>query len=55
MKTVLDLIREYDELNEAKSRHHGNLSLADEQRWEELKAIYDLLIFHSGALTGWCR
>ncbi len=48
MKTVLDLIRKYDELNEAKSRQHGNLSLADEERWEELKAIYELLVFHSG-------
>ena len=48
MKTVLDLIRKYDELNEAKTREQDNFSLADEERWEELKAMYDLLVFHSG-------
>ena len=48
MKTVLDLIRKFDELNASKTREQDKFSLADEKRWEELKAMYDLLVFHSG-------
>lgn len=48
MKTVLDLIHKFDELNAAKTREQDNFSLANEERWEELKAMYDLLVFHSG-------
>ena len=48
MKTVLDLIRKFDELNASKTREQDKFSLADEERWEELKAMYDLLVFHSG-------
>lgn len=46
MKTVLDLIRRFDALNEAKI--DGTLSPEDEERWEELKLVYDLLMVHSG-------
>jgi hypothetical protein len=47
VKTVLDLLKKYDDLNETKIRD-GKLSAADEERWEELKVVYDLLMFHSG-------
>jgi len=46
MKTVLDLIRKYDELNKRKTQ--DALAPADQERWEELKVVYDLLMFHSG-------
>lgn len=46
MKTVLDLIRKYDELTEMKGRE--TLPPEDEEHWEELKVVYDLLMFHSG-------
>lgn len=46
MKTVLDLLRKYDALNEAKI-DGTTLSAEDEERWEELKVVYDLLMFHS--------
>ncbi|HSF16886.1 MAG TPA: PilZ domain-containing protein [Vicinamibacteria bacterium] len=48
MKTVLDLIRKYDELNAARNRKDPGLSPGDEERWEELKVVYDLIMFHSG-------
>lgn len=47
MKTVLDLLKKYDELNEAKI-DGASLPPEDEERWEELKVVYDLLMFHSG-------
>lgn len=47
MKTVLDLLKKYDDLNEAKI-DRGKLSAEEEERWEELKVVYDLLMFHSG-------
>ena len=40
MKTVLDLLKKYDDLNETKIRD-GKLSTDDEERWEELKVVYD--------------
>lgn len=48
MKTVLDLLKKYDDLNEAKIQCGGKLAPKDEERWEELKVVYDLLMFHSG-------
>ena len=48
MKTVLDLLKKYDDLNEAKIRADGKLPPEEEERWEELKVVYDLLMFHSG-------
>lgn len=48
MKTVLDLLKKYDDLNEAKIAGDGKLSPEEEERWEELKVVYDLLMFHSG-------
>ena len=48
MKTVLELLKKYDDLNEAKIRGGGKLAPEDEERWEELKVVYDLLMFHSG-------
>jgi hypothetical protein len=48
MKTVLDLIGEFAELNEAKVAHRGRLPLEAEKLWEELKAFYDLLMSRAG-------
>jgi Tfp pilus assembly protein PilZ len=47
VKTVLDLLKKYDQLNEAKI-DRGKLSPEEEERWEELKVVYELLMFHSG-------
>ncbi len=47
VKTVLDLLKKYNDLNEAKI-DQGKLSPEEEERWEELKVVYDLLMFHSG-------
>ena len=47
MKTVLDLLKKYDDLNESKIRDGGELPPEDEDRWQELKVVYDLLMFHS--------
>lgn len=48
MKTVLDLIGEFAELNDAKVAHGGQLPRQAEERWAELKAFYDLLMSRSG-------
>lgn len=47
VKTVLDLLQKYGDLNDAKIRGGGKLLPEDEERWEELKVVYDLLMFHS--------
>ncbi len=48
MNTVLDLIREFGALNDAKVRRGGSLAESDEKRWEELKSFYDLLMSQTG-------
>ncbi len=48
MKTVLDLIGEFAVLNDAKVMWGGTLPRDAEQRWEELKDFYDLLMSKSG-------
>ena len=48
MKTILDLLAKYGELNDAKNLAGGALSPVEEERWEELKVVYDLIVFHSG-------
>lgn len=48
MKTVLDLIAEFANLNDAKVTCGGKLPAEDERRWEELKGFYDLLMSHPG-------
>jgi Tfp pilus assembly protein PilZ len=48
MRTVLDLIREYGALNDAKGRRGGSLPSSDEKRLEELKTFYDLLMSQAG-------
>ena len=48
MKTVLDLIGEFAVLNDAKVMWGGRLPDEAEQRWEELKDFYDLLMSKSG-------
>lgn len=44
MKTVLDLIGEFAILNDAKVSWGGRLPPGAEERWEELKNFYDLLM-----------
>ena len=48
MSTVLDLIREFGALNDAKLRRGGTLAESDEKRWGELKSFYDLLMSQTG-------
>ncbi len=48
MRTVLDLIREFGALNDAKVRRGGSLPSSDEKRLEELKTFYDLLMSQAG-------
>ena len=48
MKTVLDLLREFGALNDAKIHCGGSLSPEDESRWAELKVFYDLLMSQKG-------
>ena len=48
MDTVLDLIREFGALNDAKVRRGGTLAEPDEKRWTELKRFYDLLMSQTG-------
>jgi uncharacterized protein (TIGR02266 family) len=48
MKTVLDLIGEFATLNDAKVRCGGTLPPGSEQRWEELRSFYDLLMGKNG-------
>lgn len=52
MNTVLELIREFSALNDAKVRRGGILAEADEKRWEELKSFYDILMSQSGFSLG---
>lgn len=51
MRTVLDLLREFTALNDAKVRRGGSLPPSDEKRLHELKAFYDLLMSQSGLPT----
>lgn len=51
MRTVLDLIREFGALNDAKVRRGGTLAAPDEERWQELKKFYDLLMSQKGLLV----
>jgi uncharacterized protein (TIGR02266 family) len=44
MKSELDLVREFSELNEAKIDSWGSLPLAAEKRFRELKAYFDDLM-----------
>jgi Tfp pilus assembly protein PilZ len=48
MRTVLDLIREFGALLDAKVRRGGSLAASDQKRLEELQAFYDLLMSQSG-------
>lgn len=48
MKNVIDLIREYSALNDARVRLGGSLAPSDEARWAELNAFYDHLMTDSG-------
>ena len=48
MKTVLDLIGEFAVLHDAKVMWGGKLPNEAEQRWEELRDFYDLLMSKSG-------
>ncbi len=48
MDTVLNLIREFGALNDAKVRRGGTLADPDEKRWAELKRFYDLLMSQKG-------
>ncbi len=48
MDTVLNLIREFGALNDAKVRRGGTLADPDEKRWAELKSFYDLLMSQKG-------
>lgn len=44
MKSELDLVEEFCELNQAKIEAWGSLPVASEQRWKELKGFYDNLL-----------
>jgi hypothetical protein len=44
MKSELDLVQEFCELNQAKIESWGSLPVASEQRWKELKGFYDNLL-----------
>ena len=44
MRTLLDLIQEFAVLNEAKTLAKGVLPPDSEERWQELKEFYDLLM-----------
>lgn len=48
MKNVLDLIREYGALSDARVRLGGSLAPSDESRWAELNAFYEHLMADSG-------
>lgn len=52
MRTVLDLIREFGALNDAKVHRGGSLPYPDERRFEELKTFYDLLMSQAGLPVG---
>lgn len=44
MRSELDLVQEFCELNQAKIESWGSLPVASEQRWKELKGFYDNLL-----------
>jgi len=44
MRSELDLVQEFCELNQAKIESWGSLPVASEQRWNELKGFYDNLL-----------
>jgi PilZ domain len=48
MRSLLDLIQEYAQLNEAKTAARGALPPALESRWTELKRFYDMLMAQEG-------
>jgi len=48
MRSLLDLIQEYAQLNEAKTVAGGALTPNLETRWVELKRFYDLLMAQDG-------
>jgi len=52
MKSVLDLIREFGTLSDAKVSAGGRLPPPEEKRWEELKAFYDLLMSQNSLPLG---
>jgi uncharacterized protein (TIGR02266 family) len=51
MKTILDLLREFGTLNEAKVKG-GKLSPESESRWSELKDFYNRLMANNGISKG---
>jgi len=48
VKNVVDLIREYGALSDARVRRGGTLAPSDEARWAELNAFYNHLMTESG-------
>jgi Tfp pilus assembly protein PilZ len=48
MTTLLDLIQEWASLNEAKTEAGGVLPPKDEERWNELREFYELLMEQDG-------
>lgn len=44
LKDVLDLLEEFCQLNDAKTRSKGRLPSPSENRWRDLKALYDRLM-----------
>lgn len=44
MRSELDLVQEFCELNQGKIESWGSLPVASEQRWKELKGFYDNLL-----------
>ena len=44
MRSELDLVQEFCELNQAKIESWGSLPVASERRWRELKGFYDNLL-----------
>jgi len=44
MRSELDLVQEFSELNQAKIESWGSLPVASENRWRELKGFYDNLL-----------
>lgn len=44
MRSELDLVQEFCELNQAKIEAWGSLPVASERRWKELKGFYDNLL-----------
>jgi uncharacterized protein (TIGR02266 family) len=53
MKTILDLLREFSTLSEARFKK-GKLSPQSEKRWSELKDFYSRLTAENGISRGTC-